>query len=229
MPRLSVADAIADRDAVITDLGLGECILAGFSLGGWAALHYAATRPCRALVCLDGPTNLDYEAMGLRPSHPGFVPDPPDVPADFASLPRPAIVVLCGGESPTMRSGWSPPAPRWRSLITALPDIQVQWLQTSHMVVLSKANQARDSQARLLVPRTFGTETGLRRRRQHFSFGSAEGGSGSRSVGSSGGDDAGAEASPRIGSCFCARDVAWHGHAVLDDRLALIDYIRGAP
>jgi pimeloyl-ACP methyl ester carboxylesterase len=86
IPRLSVGDAIADGDAVVTDLGLGEPILAGLSLGGWAALHYAATRPCRALVCLDGPTNLDYEAMGIRPNHPGFVPDPPDVPADFASL-----------------------------------------------------------------------------------------------------------------------------------------------
>ena len=42
IPRLSVADAIADADAVVTDLGLGDPILAGFSLGGWAALHYAA-------------------------------------------------------------------------------------------------------------------------------------------------------------------------------------------
>src|SRR5205085_802728 len=50
IPRLSVGDAIADGDAVVTDLGLGEPILAGLSLGGWAALHYAATRPCRALV-----------------------------------------------------------------------------------------------------------------------------------------------------------------------------------
>jgi pimeloyl-ACP methyl ester carboxylesterase len=86
--------------AVVTDLGLGEPILAGLSLGGWAALRYAATCPCRALVCLDGPTNLDYEAMGIRPNHPGFVPDRPDVPADFASLRCPAMVVLCAGESP---------------------------------------------------------------------------------------------------------------------------------
>jgi hypothetical protein len=142
MPRLSIADAIADGDAVITYLGLGESILAGFSLGGWAALHYAATRPCRALVCLDGPTNLDYEAMGLRPSHPGFVPDPPDVPADFASLRCPAMVVLCGGESPD-DAHWMVPFRTGLAeyLITARPDIQVQWLQTGHMLVLSKAKE----------------------------------------------------------------------------------------
>jgi pimeloyl-ACP methyl ester carboxylesterase len=85
-----VGDAIADGDAVVTDLGLGEPIMAGLSLGGWAALHYAATRPCRALVCLDGPTSLDYEAMGIGPNHPGSVTDPPYVPADLASLRCPA-------------------------------------------------------------------------------------------------------------------------------------------
>jgi hypothetical protein len=146
IPRLSVADAVADAvadgDAVVADLGLGEPILAGFSLGGWAALHYAATRPCRALVCLDGPTNLDYEAMGLRGTHPGFVPDPPDVPADFAALRCSAMVVLCGGESPddarqmvTFRSGLA------EHLTTALSQIQVEWLETGHMLVLSKPKE----------------------------------------------------------------------------------------
>ncbi len=103
IPRLSVADAIADGDAVVTHLGLGEPILAGLSLGGWAALHYAATRPCRALVCLEGPTNLDYEAMGLRPNHPGF--------------------------------GLA------EHLTTALPDIRVEWLETGHLLVLSRPKE----------------------------------------------------------------------------------------
>lgn len=60
IPRLSVGDAIADGGAVVTDLGFGEPILAGFSLGGWAALHYAATPP--------GPR----AGMPRRPDEPGL-------------------------------------------------------------------------------------------------------------------------------------------------------------
>jgi hypothetical protein len=142
IPRLSVADAIADADAVVADLGLGYPILAGFSLGGWAAMHYAATRPCRALVCLDGPTNLDYQAMGLRANHPGFLRDPPDVPADFASFTCPGMVVLCGGESPD-DAQWMVPfrAGLAEHLTTARPDIRIEWLQTGHMLVLSKPKE----------------------------------------------------------------------------------------
>jgi pimeloyl-ACP methyl ester carboxylesterase len=142
IPRLSVADATADADAVITDLGLGEPILAGLSVGGWAALHYAATRPCRALVCLDGPTHLDYHAMGLRPGHPGFVPDPPDVPADFASLRCSTMVVLCAGESPDDAQSMVPFRTGLAEHLTAaLPHIRVEWLQTGHMLVLSKPKE----------------------------------------------------------------------------------------
>lgn len=142
IPCLSVGDAIADGNAVVTDLGLGEPILAGLSLGGWVALHYAATRPCRALVCLDGPTNLDYEAMGIRPTHPGFLPDPPDVAADLASLRCPAMVVLCGGDSPE-DAQWMVPfrAGLAEHLTTALPDIRVEWLETGHMLLLSKPEE----------------------------------------------------------------------------------------
>jgi pimeloyl-ACP methyl ester carboxylesterase len=142
IPRLSVGDAIADGDAVVADLGLGEPILVGLSLGGWAALHYAATRPCRAVVCLDGPTNLDYEAMGIRPSHPGFVPDPPDVRADLAALRCPAMVILRGGESPG-DAEWMVPfrAGLAEYLTTTLPDIRVEWLGTGHMLVLSKPRE----------------------------------------------------------------------------------------
>jgi len=142
IPRLSVADAVADGDAVITDLGLGEPVMAGLSLGGWAALHYAATRRCRALVCLDGPTNLDYEAMGLRPTHPGFVPDPPCVPEDFVSLRCPAMAVLCAGESPD-DAQWMVPfrAGLAEYLTTALPDIRVEWLKTGHMLVLTRPKE----------------------------------------------------------------------------------------
>ncbi|HLH99318.1 MAG TPA: alpha/beta hydrolase, partial [Acidimicrobiales bacterium] len=142
IPRLSVGDAIADGEAVVEELGAGPPILAGFSLGGWAALHYAATRPCRALACLDGPTNVDYEAMGLRPTHPGFVPDPPDVVADLASLRCPALVVLSEGETPEEAASMVP----FRSglaeyLATTLPDIRVEWMKTGHLLVVSKPEE----------------------------------------------------------------------------------------
>ncbi len=142
IPCLSVRDAIADGDAVVNDLRLGEPILAGLSVGGWAALHYAATRPCRALVCPDGPTNLDYKSMGIPPNHPGFVSDPPDVAADFASLRCPTLVVLCRGES-LDDAKWMVP---FRSglaehLHTTLPGIRVEWLATGHMLVLLKPKE----------------------------------------------------------------------------------------
>jgi pimeloyl-ACP methyl ester carboxylesterase len=140
--RLLVGDAIADGDAVVADLGLGAPILVGLSLGGWAALHFAATRPYRALVCLDGPTNLDYEAMGIRANHPGFVPDPPSVPVDFGSLRCPAMVVLSGGVS-SDEAAWMVPfrASLAEHLAMAHPDIRIEWLATGHMLVLSKSKE----------------------------------------------------------------------------------------
>jgi hypothetical protein len=52
------------------------------------------------------------------------------------------MVVLCGGESPD-DAQWMVPFRTGLAeyLITALPDIQVQWLQTGHMLVLSKAKE----------------------------------------------------------------------------------------
>ena len=87
--RLSVRDTLADTRAVLADLGAQDPILVGHSMGGWIALHYAATYPCTALVCLDGPTNLDYAAMGINTDHPGWMPDPPDVRSDLDALALP--------------------------------------------------------------------------------------------------------------------------------------------
>ena len=67
---LSVADAVADTRAVLDELATEAPILVGHSIGGWIALHYAAVSPCHGLVCLDGPTNLDYAAMGITPEDP---------------------------------------------------------------------------------------------------------------------------------------------------------------
>lgn len=99
LARFSVAETMTDGQAVVAELGLGEPLLVGHSMGGWAALHYAATNPCRALVCLDGPASQEYAEMGLRPDHHAFVPDPPDVPTDLGSLRCPAMIVLCRGSS----------------------------------------------------------------------------------------------------------------------------------
>jgi pimeloyl-ACP methyl ester carboxylesterase len=145
LPHLSVGNTIADALAVLADLGLDEPIVVGHSMGGWAALHYAATQPCRALVCLDGPTTLDYAAMGLQADHPGFLPDPPDVPADLGALRCRAMIVLCRGASPgeaeTMvlfRVGLS------EHLATQHPEIRVEWQPTGHVNVLSQPQQTAD-------------------------------------------------------------------------------------
>lgn len=141
LARLTTADAVADADAVVADLGLGPPIVAGFSLGGWMALHYAARRPSRGLVCLDGPTCLDYAEMGVREGHPGFVPDPPDVVTDVAALRCPAIVVLCRGATPE-ESEWMVPfrtglADHLAGIAAAPAPIHVEWLDTGHMLNLS--------------------------------------------------------------------------------------------
>jgi pimeloyl-ACP methyl ester carboxylesterase len=142
LPRLSVADAVADGRAVLTHLGLGEPILVGHSMGGWAALHYAATNPCRALVCLDGPATLEYAEMGLQPDHPGFVPDPPDVRADLGSLRCPALIVLCRGESPLTAQSMVPFRSRLSEHVAMKhPQIRVEWRSTGHMLILSQPDQ----------------------------------------------------------------------------------------
>jgi len=144
LPHLTVSDVIADGEVVVEDLGLGDPVLA-FSMGGWAALHFAASHPCRALVCLDGPTNLDYREMGLRADHPGFVPDPPDPRADFASLRCPATVVLCKGPSPE-EAEWMVPFRTGLAdyLTRTLPQIRVEWLATGHMLILSQPATTAD-------------------------------------------------------------------------------------
>jgi pimeloyl-ACP methyl ester carboxylesterase len=144
LARLTVRDAIADGDAVVADLALGPPILAGLSLGGWVAVRYAATRPCRALVCLDGPTNLDYTAMGIKPDHAGF-PDPPDVPATFASLRCPAMVVLCRGDTPADAERMIPFRAGLAEYLNAeVAHVRVEWLDTGHALVLSRPRETAE-------------------------------------------------------------------------------------
>jgi pimeloyl-ACP methyl ester carboxylesterase len=143
--RLSVRATLADTRAVLVDLGREAPIVVGHSMGGWIALHYAATSPCRALVCLDGPTNLDYAAMGVRRDHPGWMPDPPDVRSDLASLACPAIIALCRGPSAD-DAKWMVPfrAGLYDHLATHYPEIRVLWQSTGHMNVLSMPHQTAE-------------------------------------------------------------------------------------
>ncbi len=138
----SIADAISDGRAVVADLRLGDPLLAGHSLGGWAALHYAATSPCRALVCLDGPACLDYDAMGLKPDHHADVPDAPDVAADLASLRCPTMIVLCRGSSKREQE-WMIPfrTPLSDYLSMRHPGVRIEWRSSGHLLVLSEAKQ----------------------------------------------------------------------------------------
>ncbi len=146
LPRLSVADAIKDAAAVIDELKVGVPIVVGHSLGGWIALHFAAASSrCRGLVCLDGPTALDYSAMELTPDHPGFVPDPPDVMADLDALTCPALLTLCAGASAAERERMVPfRRELGNHLARGDSPIRVEWQSTGHMMVLTHPQQTAD-------------------------------------------------------------------------------------
>lgn len=146
LPRLTVPDAIADVDALLDEMSLGDPILVGHSLGGWIALHFAATRDrCRGLVCLDGPSALAYSAMGLAPDHPGSVPDPPDVADDLEALRCPTLITLCAGSSPA-EAEWMVPFRQGLNdhIVRSLSPIRVEWQSTGHMMVLSHPKQTAD-------------------------------------------------------------------------------------
>lgn len=145
LTRFTNANTVADADAVLADLALGEPILVGHSMGGWAALHYAATHPCRGLVCFDGPISLDYAALVLPADQLGVAPGPPDVAAALQALTCPTMVVLCSETVPELTQvGYSQAeAERFLTLRLELadhlaehhPNIHVEWLPTSHMVM----------------------------------------------------------------------------------------------
>ncbi len=143
--QLSVADTLADARAVLADLGTDQPIVVGHSMGGWIALRYAATSSCKALVCLDGPTNIDYAAMGINRDHPGWMPDPPDVCSDLDSLDCPTLITLCRGTSATEQE-WMVPfrAGLYDYLGEHHPEIRVVWQPTGHMNVLSMPKQTAE-------------------------------------------------------------------------------------
>jgi pimeloyl-ACP methyl ester carboxylesterase len=140
--RLTVAATVADTRAVLEELGVDAPILVGHSMGGWIAMHYAATNPCRALVCLDGPACVEYTAMGLTPDHPGWVPDAPDVRADLDALACPTLIALCSGASADERDQMVPFRQGLADhLTTHHPEVHVEWQPTGHMNILSMSQQ----------------------------------------------------------------------------------------
>jgi pimeloyl-ACP methyl ester carboxylesterase len=146
LPRLSVTDAIADAEALHDELGLGDPILVGHSVGGWIALRYAAAHDrCRGLVCLDGPSALDDAAMALEPHHPGFVPDPPDVATELAALRCPTLITLCTGTSPA-EAEWMVPFRQGLSdhIMRGIGPVRQEWLSTGHMMVLTHPKQTAE-------------------------------------------------------------------------------------
>jgi pimeloyl-ACP methyl ester carboxylesterase len=141
-PHLSVAETLADGRAVLAELGGEEPIVVGHSIGGWIALHHAATAPCRALVCLDGPSNIEYAAMGLRREHPGWLPDPPDVRADLDAISCPALFTLSSGASADVRESMvSFRRGLAADLASRHPEVRLEWQPTGHMNVLSQARE----------------------------------------------------------------------------------------
>ena len=163
--RFSVAEAVSDSRAVVDELGLGKPFLVGHSMGGLAALHYAATSPCRALVCLDGPTSLDYAEHRLRPDHNAFVPDPPDVAADLGSLPCPTMIVLCRGSS-ERDEAWMVPFRTGLSdyVATRHPRVRVEWRSVGHMLVLSHPQETAHLVSQFLLDQASGIPTSPRAR-----------------------------------------------------------------
>jgi hypothetical protein len=157
LAHFSLAETMVDAQVAVAELDLGEPILVGHSMGGWAALHYAATNPCRALVCLDGPASLEYADMGLRPDHHAFVPDPPDVPVDLGSLRSPAMIVLCRGSSPREEE-WMVPFRAGLSEHLAMnhPQVRVEWRSAGHMLVLSQAEQTANLVSQFALDLTAG-------------------------------------------------------------------------
>jgi pimeloyl-ACP methyl ester carboxylesterase len=142
-PRLSVAEVMADADALIGGLQLGDPVLVGHSLGGWLALHHATRGRAGGLVCLDGPSALTYGAMGLDPEHPGFVPDPTDVVADLDALRVPALLVLCRGVTPA-DAEWMVPFRRELADHVQRVDgpARVEWVDADHMLVTTQPEAA---------------------------------------------------------------------------------------
>ena len=112
--------------------------LVGHSLGGWLALHYAATTDrCGGVVCLDGPAALDYSAMGLPPEHPGFVPDPPDVATDLRTLRCPGLLTLCRGTTADQAAWMVPFRQALYDDARTVPGLQVEWQDVGHMMLLT--------------------------------------------------------------------------------------------
>ncbi|HEX3812982.1 MAG TPA: alpha/beta fold hydrolase [Mycobacteriales bacterium] len=125
LSRYSLADTVADADAVLADLGLGEPTLVGHSIGGRSALHYAATRPCRGLVCLDGPNTLADADV-----------------SEISALDCPTMIVLCSEPEGLGAETWTA---RRRELCdyvgTHHPVVRVEWLPTGHLPMLTMPEQ----------------------------------------------------------------------------------------
>jgi len=146
-----IEEAITDAEVVVADLGLGAPILAGHSMGGWAALRFATTRPCARLACLDGPFTLDYLEYANVPDDQlprdqrsrvimaelGRI----DVRLELAQLQCPTLFILCprsAHESAAIRKRIGPARSSLADYLeTRHPEISVKWLDTEHMHIVS--------------------------------------------------------------------------------------------
>jgi len=97
----TTSDALADADAVTTELGEGPSIVVGHSLGGYVGLRYAATCKCSGWIGLDGPFAVVYPWEQDDPELPesvlriGREIRAIDVVGDFAAIKCPAMMILC--------------------------------------------------------------------------------------------------------------------------------------
>ena len=94
----TLGDLVEDCRALLDDLGIGRCVLAGMSVGGFMALEFALAYPERlqGLIVIAG-TSLDYTAEERKAYHGQFDKLDADgmVPRGFAEWVAP----FCFGET----------------------------------------------------------------------------------------------------------------------------------
>lgn len=143
LPAFRTSDALADADAVIAELDVGPPIVVGHSLGGYLALHYAATRKCSGWIGLDGPFAVVYPWEADDPGSPESVLQigreirAMDVARDLAAIRCPAMLILCSIAASQIEE---PMVPARREIAEHIArchtDVRVEWVQTGHDAML---------------------------------------------------------------------------------------------
>lgn len=142
--RFSFDGIAADAELVISRLNMDAPLVCGYSLGGHAALHLAATRSGVAsrVVTLDGPSWLVAPPVGPEVEGIPGVPEAhaQDIRDLFSHAPGGTTVLLCNAFRGT-KASWILGLREELAdhLATARPDIDVHWMRAGHDLNVSHA------------------------------------------------------------------------------------------